>query len=78
MNIKIGVAQGLFLRALRICDSCFLDNEIAHIKESLMKLAYTVYLLDKALSKAKTSHFRSDNVRILIFVIRLLFLTFLV
>ena len=37
INIKIGLAQGLFLRALRVCDPEFLDSEIKHIKASLKK-----------------------------------------
>ncbi len=41
-DIKLGIAQSLFLRALRICSIGieFLDNEINHIKNSLLKLAY--------------------------------------
>ena len=61
LNVKIGVAQGLFLRALRICDPSYLDDEINHIKCSLTKLAYPDDVLNKALSKAKTSYFRSTK-----------------
>ena len=64
INIKIGLAQGLFLRALRVCDPEFLDSEIKHIKASLKKLAYPDKILTKAYFKARTSHFGAVKVNI--------------
>jgi len=60
-NIKTGIAQGLLLRALRICDQEYLQDEIAHIFECFKKLAYPEHVLSKALSKAKRSFYSSTN-----------------
>jgi len=57
LDIKLSLAQGLFLRALRICSPCFLSDEIEHIRNSLKKCAYPDSLLDKALLKAKRTHY---------------------
>jgi len=54
----LSVAQGLFLRALRICSSEFLDDEISFIKKSLSELAYPNFILDKALSRAKSTFYK--------------------
>ena len=40
IDLKIGLAQCLFLRAYRICSECFLDQEICLIKNTLKNLAY--------------------------------------
>ena len=56
-SIKLGLAQSLFLRAYRICDQEFLTKEIDHVKTVLRKLAYPKKFLNKALIKAKKSHF---------------------
>ena len=58
--IKFGVAQSLFLRALRVCSPEHLDDEFRHIRVSLLKLAYPKHVLNKALSKAKKVHFRTN------------------
>ena len=57
-KIKLGLAQSLFLRALRICSPEFLD-EISHVKNALNKLAYPKKVLQKALFKARKVHFSS-------------------
>ena len=59
VQIKIGLAQSLFLRAFRVCDKEFLDNEIKHLGNTFEKLAYPKWLLDKAFFKAKKSYYRS-------------------
>ena len=56
LDIKLSLAQGLFLRALRICSPCFLEEEINHIRKSLKKCAYPDDLLNKALLKAKRTY----------------------
>ena len=61
LNIKISLAQGLFLRALRICSREYLNNEFLHIKKSLIKLAYPSDILDKALTNAKRTHFSNKD-----------------
>ena len=60
INLKISVAQNLFLRALRICDDEFLDDEFFHIRSSLSNLAYPKHILDKALRNAKWSFSNSE------------------
>ena len=57
-TVKLSVAQGLFLRALRICSKEFVKDEIKYIFLSLTKLGYPKIFLNKALSKAKHSFFR--------------------
>ena len=57
-TVKLSVAQGLFLRALRICSKEFVKDEIKYIFLSLTKLGYPKFFLNKALSKAKHSFFR--------------------
>lgn len=56
-STKIAVAQGLFLRAFRLCDSEFLNEEILYIKNCFAHLAYPEHLVNKALSKARASFF---------------------
>ena len=59
--VKMNVARGQFLRALRICSPEHLDDEIDFIYNSLLKLAYPRDVLNKALSKAKYTYFRPDS-----------------
>ena len=61
VHLKINVAQNLFLRALRICDIDFLDNELCYIRSSLSKLAYPKHILDRALQKARRSFSNSQS-----------------
>ena len=61
MSIKIGLAQCLFPRALRVCSPEFLDDEISRIKLALKKLAYPENILKKALWKARKTHFRGPK-----------------
>ena len=60
-KIKLSVAIGLFIRALRICHPCYLDQEIRFIFNSLQKLGYPNYFLDRALSSAKRTFFSPKN-----------------
>ena len=53
MYVKVGLAHILFLRALRICDTEFLESEISHIFSVLGKLAYPQPMLKHAFLKAK-------------------------
>ena len=59
-KIKLGIAQSLFLRALRICSPDFLDSEIDHVKNVLTKLAYPKKVLKLALLKARKVRFSSN------------------
>ena len=57
VQIKVGLAQSLFLRAFRVCDKTFFDNEIKHLRDTFEKLAYPKWLLDKAFFRAKKELF---------------------
>ena len=59
LQIKLGIAQSLFLRAFRVCDKEFLDLEIEHVKKVLTTVAYPDWVLNKALFKARKTHFRT-------------------
>ena len=61
LYIKVGLAQSLFLRALRVCSPEFLDDEINHIFKSLKKLAYPQHVLKRALTKARKTHYNNTN-----------------
>ena len=63
LYIKVGLAQSLFLRALRVCSKEFLDEEINHIFNSLKKLAYPQHILKKALTKARRTFYHNTNVK---------------
>ena len=60
-SVRINLAQGLFLRALRVCSDIHFDNEISLIFKHLSSLAYPSYILKKALMKARKTHFRQLN-----------------
>ena len=60
-SIKLGLVQSLFLRAYRVCSDNFLTEEINFITNSLKKLAYPEKILNKGLSKAKRTFFRSKT-----------------
>ena len=52
-HVKRSVVYSMFLRALRICDPVFLEDEFSYIKNSLHKLAYPNHFIARALSDAK-------------------------
>ena len=56
--MKMNVVHGQFLRSLRICSPEYLDDELDFIYCSFLKLAYPRDVLNKALVKAKSTHFR--------------------
>ena len=63
-DVKMGVAHGLFLRALRICkNDNYLNIEINYIFKTLSALAYPEYVLNAALKKARITYFKdkTDN-----------------
>ena len=63
LHIKRGIASSLFLRALRICDPPFLDDEISFLRLSFSKLGYPSHILDSALSRAKSTYYRPSLLR---------------
>ena len=58
LHVKRGVASSLFLRALRICDPQYLDEEIKFLRLSFMKLGYPSHFLDAALSRARRTFYQ--------------------
>ena len=60
-KIKIGVACNLFLRALRICSTEFLDEEFNKIRQHLNYLKYPIFIMEKALNKAKAIFYRGKK-----------------
>ena len=67
LHTKIGVASSLFLRALRICDAQFLDNEIQHLQHSFGSLGYPSHVLKEALARAKRTFYTprpKDNTKL--------------
>ena len=61
-QVKSNIIVNLVIRALRICDPCFIDKEINHIYSVSQKLGYLKYFIDKAVSRAKRNfHNPRDN-----------------
>ena len=52
-RVKCGIVIGFFLRALRICDTEYLNDEICHIYETFGKLKYPRGFLIKQKEKAE-------------------------
>ena len=63
-KVKQGVISNMFLRAYKICDNEFIDNEITHIKRVFSKHGYSANFIDRAHSKAKKKYY-SDNENII-------------
>ena len=61
MRTKRGIVIGFYLRALRICDSDFLEGEINYINESFEKLMYPATVLKECQRKARSIHQRKDK-----------------
>ena len=55
------VVQCLFLRALRVCDKEYLEEEFAKIFICFERLGYPRFIICKALSIAKSIHFHPRN-----------------
>lgn len=60
-HIKRGVLISMFLRALRLCDPEFINEELNYISTSFGKLAYPDHFISTALSQARRK-FYSDQV----------------
>ena len=53
----------MFLRAYKICDMEFLDDEIRHIKEVFYKHGHSEKFIHKAHSKARKSFYNTQEKR---------------
>lgn len=51
--VKLGAISSLFLRAYRLCDYMFVDEELDYIYSTFKKLGYNVSSIDKAHKKAR-------------------------
>ena len=60
-KIKIGVACNLFLRALRICSTEFLDEEFFIIIQHHTHLKYPDFIIERAMNKAKSIFYRGKK-----------------
>ena len=60
-NVKLGVISNIFLRAYKICDMEYLDEELQTIKSSFQKLGYSLYFINKAHSKARKNYYSNLN-----------------
>ena len=74
LSTKKGVASGQFLRAFRLCDPAYLDDELQFINNIFENLAYPSYLIKSALKCARRSFYRPpkpkdkmDNILVLPF-----------
>ena len=52
----------MFLRALRICDPQYLEQEFNHIHRSFLRLGYPSYFVKQCLSKANRKYYQANNV----------------
>ena len=52
-QVKSNIIVNLIIRALRICDPCFIDKEINHIINVFKQLGYPIHFIEKSISRAK-------------------------
>lgn len=61
-HVKLGIAQGLFIRAMKISSSEeILNQEIKHIFEELQKNDYPISVINKAYKKSKQKMLINNN-----------------
>ena len=53
ISVKLGTMANIFLRALKICDTKFIEEEMDYIFNSFAKLGYSSILIDKAYFRAR-------------------------
>ena len=63
-EVKENIITNFALRALRICDPEYIDQEIKHIKEVFTKLSYPENFISKAFSKARRSFYMNQTKQI--------------
>ena len=61
ISVKLGTMANIFLRALRICDSQFIDDENKYIFDSFKKLGYSQILIDKAFYCARKTYYGANS-----------------
>ena len=60
-EVKQNIITNFALRALRICDPEYIDQEMSHIKEVFTKLSYPENFICKAVSKARRIFYTSQT-----------------
>ena len=60
-NIKLGTIANIFLRAYRICNNQFLDDEINYIYSTFYKLGYSKAFIDKGHFKSRRTYYGTNN-----------------
>ena len=61
-RVKSGVVIGFYLRALRICSTCFLQDELNHVKDTFLRLRFPLAMLLR-LQKTARSIFQRGRKR---------------
>ena len=56
-QVKSNIIVNMVIRALRICDPCYIDEEFTHIYNVFHSLGYPKYFIDKAFSRARRSFY---------------------
>ena len=57
IQIKSNIIVNMMIRALRICDPVFLDQETEHIYTVFTKLCYPRHIINKAISRARRQYY---------------------
>ena len=61
IDVKLGVISNIFLRAYKVCEMEYLDEEIKTIISSFKKLGYGMKIINKGLIKAKRKFYHNRN-----------------
>ena len=56
-QIKSNIIVNMVIRALRICDPCYIDEEFDHIYNVFRSLGYPKYFIDRSFSRARRSFY---------------------
>ena len=60
-SVKLGCIIGLFLRAYRICDSLYIEEEINYLFNVFERLGYSKYFIDRAHRRAREKFYVPSN-----------------
>ena len=61
VQVKRSVLFSLFLRAYRVCDRIYLDDEINRLYENFRKMGYTNHFINKVHGDVKRKHFARNS-----------------
>ena len=60
-HVKRNIVTNMFMRALKICDPSYLEEEFNHIRQAFKRLGYPEPFLRECLSKAKQNYYIPRN-----------------